>query len=134
MSPDATTRFRAAVAAALCVPLGLGAKRAPADGIADWVADHFAGALYVVFWCCAAFAVFPRATRGTVVSAVLLLTFGVEFLQLSDAGWLESLRARRLPALVLGSTFSWTDFPYYAAGALAAWWLAAWITARPPTR
>lgn len=125
MRRDGTTRRTAALAAGLCVPVGLGAKRVPVG----WVANHLAGGIYVVFWCCAALVVLPRARRSRVVPTVLALTCAIEFLQRSDAGWLERLRASRPGGLLLGSTFSWTDFPYYVAGACAAWWLAGWITA-----
>lgn len=42
----------------------------------------------------------------------------VEVSQLSHAAVLEAVRATTLGRLVLGTTFVWSDFPCYAAGAL----------------
>lgn len=57
--------------------------------------------------------------------ALLALTFCwlVEFSQLYQAPWINSLRATRLGHLVLGSTFHWPDLFAYAVGILAGWLL-----------
>ena len=113
-------RVRAALLAALCVPLGLATKRSDID----WVAGHLGGAVYVVFFCCVWLAARPSARPAVVATVVTLATCGVELLQLSDAAWLEALRGTRAGGLLLGSTFSWGDLPYYGLGGVLAWVLA----------
>lgn len=51
------------------------------------------------------------------------LTCAVEFLQAWQAPWLMSLRNTVPGRLVLGTHFSWLDFPPYAAGGLVSWLL-----------
>lgn len=52
-----------------------------------------------------------------------VLTCVLEFLQLWQMPWLVALR-RTLPGrLVLGTHFSWFDFPPYVVGTLMAWLL-----------
>ena len=52
-----------------------------------------------------------------------LLTCALEFLQMWQAPWLVALR-RTLPGrLILGTHFSWPDFPPYALGGLLSWLL-----------
>ena len=56
-------------------------------------------------------------------SLAFLLTCILEFLQLWQAPWIVALR-RTLPGrLILGTHFSWLDFPPYAVGGLLAWLL-----------
>jgi hypothetical protein len=57
-------------------------------------------------------------TLRTAVSAAIVLVFatGVEFSQLSDARWLESFRNTGIGAIVIGSSFLWSDFACYATG------------------
>lgn len=78
-------------------------------------------ALMVYWLCCAAgrgFAGrFPaRCLRWQVMLAALLFAFAIEFSQLSQALWLQSLRATRLGALVLGHGFLLSDLVCYTVG------------------
>lgn len=111
------TRVRPALIALLLVPAGLATKQSSIG----WVADHLGGALYVTFFCFVVLSLWPRTGRLTVVVGVTLATCGIEFLQLSSADWLEAIRATRLGGMLLGASFSWTDFPFYALGGAAAW-------------
>ena len=121
MPPGPTTkRQRAALAATVCVPLGLGLKGASTGGLPPWVADHLAGSIYVLFWCFVVLALRPSSRAAVVISAVVLATCGLEFLQLSDAEWLVTLQQHPLGGLLLGSTFSWIDLPFYALGGALA--------------
>jgi len=107
------------------VPVGFAAKlySGPAGA---WVADSFAGLLYVVFWIVAVFAVAPALSVTHVSIAVVLITSALEFLQLWHPSWLEPIRATFLGHALLGNTFAWSDFPYYLVGAL----IGAWIVMR----
>jgi hypothetical protein len=86
----------------------------------DWLANHLGGFFYVFFWACLVLGLFPANRPGRIILTVLVLTCGVEFLQLWQPPFLESIRATRPGALVLGTTFHWRDFPGYFVGALFA--------------
>jgi hypothetical protein len=61
---------------------------------------------------------------ATIVLVVLLVTCSLEFLQLWRPTPLESLRKTFMGQAVLGTTFTWSDFPYYGLGAVIGWiWL-----------
>jgi hypothetical protein len=97
--------------------------RGPAE---DWVNDSLGGVFYVVFWCLVAGLFCRRARSVTIVLAVLAVTCSLEFLQLWHPPFLQTLRHSFLGAALLGTTFVWSDFPYYFLGAGLAWlWLRA---------
>ncbi len=88
---------------------------------AYWVNAQAGGLLYVVFWVFLVLALAPRLAPGLVSTAVLGLTSVLEFLQLWHPPLLTELRSTFLGHALLGSTFSWSDFPYYAAGSFIAY-------------
>ena len=110
-------RLRFLLAAVACIPLGLAAKRIDSGPFA-WVSNEAAGAIYVLWWSLLTFALLPRTSRRKIVLTVLAMTGTIEVLQLFDAPILESIRATRPGRLVLGSTFSFRDFPPYIVGPL----------------
>lgn len=66
----------------------------------------------------------------------LVFAWGIEFLQLYHAPWIDSIRAFRIGHLVLGSTFNWPDLVAYAVGiaiGAAVEMRAGNTSARPPT-
>jgi hypothetical protein len=85
--------------------------------VPEWVRDAAGGAAYVIFWILAAAIVFPRASPDRLCLIVLGATCAVEALQLWHPAWLQSIRATLPGRLVLGTTFAWSDFPPYLAGA-----------------
>ncbi len=97
--------------------LGLAAKawRGPAE---DWVRNNLGGVIYVVFWVVFARALLPRARPGRVALGVLAVTCALETLQLWKPPLLEAVRGTWLGRALIGTTFSWLDFPHYVAGAL----------------
>ncbi|MDA1265225.1 MAG: DUF2809 domain-containing protein [Planctomycetota bacterium] len=121
-----TNRARAVLLALLLVPVGLATKQSSVG----WVADHLGGAVYVMFFCFVVFAGRPTASRLAVVAGVTLATCLIECLQLSSADWLEAIRATRPGGMLLGASFSWADFPFYALGGAAAWVIDA-VVPRP---
>ncbi len=105
------------------VPVGFYSKlyRGPA---AHWVNDSLGGVFYVIFWCLAAFLAWPGGRPRTIAGLVFAVTCGLEFLQLWHPAPLEIVRSNFLGAALLGTTFTWADFPYYFAGAALGWiWL-----------
>jgi hypothetical protein len=88
-----------------------------------WVRDHGAGILYEVFWILLVLAIRPRLSPARVAGAVLFATSMLEFLQLWHPPFLERIRATFLGQALIGSVFSWWDFPPYVIGC----WLGALI-------
>jgi len=116
-------RGRYLVALAVVTPLGFLSKFYTGPG-ATWVADNAGGFLYVVFWIALVLALLPRLLGAAVAAGVLAATCALEFAQLWHPPLLERIRATFLGHALLGSTFAWSDFPYYFAGALVGYALS----------
>jgi len=93
--------------------------RGPAQA---WLNDAFGGFWYVWFFCLAVWIVWPDRP-GRVCGGVFIGTAVVEFGQLWHPHWLHLLRQTLPGRLLLGTTFVWSDFLYYALGCLTAYWL-----------
>jgi uncharacterized membrane protein len=89
----------------------------------SWVGNSFGGLVYEVFWCLVVAFLFPRVRPFKIASGVFLATAALEFLQLWHPGFLEFLRSAFIGRTILGSSFNWMDFPYYAAGSFMGWYL-----------
>ena len=70
-------------------------------------------ALYILF----AF-VSPEVGAKELLLVSLLVAFGIEFSQLYQADWINSLRSIKLGGLILGFGFKWSDFLCYTVGIL----------------
>ena len=79
--------------------------------------DRSGGAAYVFFWILVYAFIRPAAPALPVALTVLFITCCLEFLQLWHPAWLEAIRRTWPGRLVLGTTFEWSDFPPYFAGA-----------------
>ena len=81
-----------------------------------------ASVAYVVFFMLAAFLVVPRRELATRIAVgVLLVTCVLEFLQLWHPPWLQAIRSTFLGASLLGTSFSWWDFPAWVVRAGVGW-------------
>jgi Protein of unknown function (DUF2809) len=116
-------RGRYLAALAVVTPLGFLTKFYAGPGAA-WVTDHAGGFLYVVFWIALVLALIPRWSGAASAAGVLAVTCALEFAQLWHPPFLERIRATFLGHALLGSTFAWSDFPYYVAGALVGYALS----------
>jgi hypothetical protein len=105
---------------AFLVPAGLYGKFYRGPG-AYWVSNSFDGVLYEIFWCLLASLLLPKVTPVRIAGWVCGITCGLEFLQLWHPPILEILRSHFLGAAILGTTFDWTDFPYYFVGSAIGW-------------
>ena len=114
---------------ALAVLVGLGVKYYSGPG-AQWANHSLAGAVYEIFWQFAALFCLPRARPWRIAMVVFVATCGIEFLQLWHPPPLETLRAHFAGRAILGSTFAWSDFPYYLLGSLAGWGILVRLTRR----
>ncbi|MFI6931144.1 DUF2809 domain-containing protein [Streptomyces sp. NPDC050287] len=112
----ARIRRAAAVAAAVTVGAGLGLRAVAEGSLAKYGGD----ALYTVLLLALVVLVAPRVTPLTAAGSALAVSWGIEFLQLSEVPAELSQRSE-VTRLVLGSTFNAPDLFWYAVGAAAGW-------------
>ena len=110
----------------ILVPVGLATKRysGPAQ---FWVNNSLGGVFYVVFWSLLLSLAMPKLHRIKNVAVVFLATCAIELLQLWRPPLLQLFRSNFIGATVLGTTFTWSDFPHYAAGALCSFLLLSFL-------
>ena len=94
----------------------------------DNLANHAGGLLYVLAWIFFILMLFPRVAHLKVCVAVLLVTCALEFLQLWHPQVLEAIRSTVFGQILIGTTFSWSDFPAYGVGAFVGLAVATKIT------
>jgi hypothetical protein len=85
----------------------------------EWINNQTAGIWYEIFWCLLFFLWFPsHKNRYRIPIIVLIVTCLLEFLQLWHPPILDYFRSYLIGKFLLGTTFSWGDFPYYVIGCL----------------
>lgn len=91
----------------------------------QWFNNYGAAVFYEIFWCLFAFWFFRSTTAIKLIPVwVLMITCILELLQLWHPPLLEEIRATLIGKWLLGSTFSWWDFPHYVLGCVLGWlWL-----------
>lgn len=91
----------------------------------QWLNNHGAAIFYEIFWCLFAFLfINSRKAVNKITIWVFVVTCILEFLQLWHPPLLDQMRSTLVGRLLLDSTFSWWDFPYYAIGCILDWlWL-----------
>lgn len=114
------------------IPLGFATKLYTGPG-AGWIVGSLGGAFYVAFWMLAVVFAAPRASSAAVALWVFLATCMIELLQLWHPPLLEAIRSTFVGRTVLGDTFSWADFPYYALGAFAGYGLIESVRRHAPS-
>lgn len=119
-------RFWTLISLAIVVPLGFGTKfyEGPA---ADWVNNSLGGVFYEVFWCLLISLPLDVRRPGVVAVSVLIVTCCLEFLQLWHPPLLELLRSTFIGRTILGTSFTWSDFPYYFLGCGISWLGIRWL-------
>ena len=124
-------RGRILLSLAIVTPLGFLCKLYAGPGH-RWLNNSAAGLLYEIFWCLVLFFIWPRRRYATRIAVVVLaVTSLLEVLQLWHPWLLEQVRAAFLGRALIGTTFSWGDFPFYVLGCALGWlWMRA--LARPP--
>ncbi|MDU0258237.1 DUF2809 domain-containing protein [Streptomyces sp. PU10] len=112
---DDPTRTRLAAAGAAAVIVGAGLTlRAVATGE---VAKYGGDALYTLLLFALVLVVAPGTAQIRAAALALAVSWGVEFLQLTD-GQAHLARQSTAARLVLGSTFNAPDLFWYAVGAV----------------
>lgn len=118
-----TSRRKTLISLAVVVPAGFYSKFYRGPGAA-WVNSSFDGVFYEIFWCLILALFLPGVRSSRLAAGVLAMTCVLEFMQLWHPPFLELLRRHFLGAVILGTTFDWTDFPYYFLGSAIGWfWL-----------
>ncbi|MBD2484869.1 DUF2809 domain-containing protein [Planktothrix sp. FACHB-1365] len=102
------------------IPIGLASKfyKGPFD---VWLNNSVGGVFYEMFWVLLVVLINPILSPGWVAFWVFIVTSILEFAQLWKPPFLEVIRTTLLGRLLLGTTFSWWDFPYYIIGCGLAW-------------
>jgi hypothetical protein len=96
-----------------------------------WFNDYGAGLLYEIFWILFFFFFFPRKNLVNKIPVwVFFVTSGLEFLQLWHPWFLEKIRSFFLGSALIGTSFTWWDFPHYAIGCVIGWVWTSWIEKR----
>ncbi len=104
----------------IIVPLGIYSKFYSGQA-ARWVNNSLGGVLYVIFWCLFVFLFLSNAKSWKIAAVVFAITCFLEFLQLWHPPFLEFLRSNFIGRTILGTTFTWSDFPYYIVGGGIGW-------------
>jgi hypothetical protein len=88
----------------------------------SWLNNYGAGVLYEIFWCLVFFFVWPRKESiSRIAVGVLAGTCFLEVLQLWHPWILEEIRSTFLGSALVGTSFSWWDFPHYLFGCTIGW-------------
>ena len=116
-------RWKVVLSLLFIVPLGFASKFYRGHG-AWWFNDYAGGMVYEVFWCLVAVFIWQGASGLRVASWVFGITSFLEFLQLWHPSPLEAVRSSFVGRALIGTSFTWWDFPYYVVGCGIGW---AWI-------
>lgn len=103
----------------LVVAAGLFSRSDYASVLPQFVQVYAGDTLWALaLYLCLAF-VSPGAGAKELLLISLLISFAVEFSQLYQAEWINSVRNTRAGGLILGFGFKWSDLLCYFAGILA---------------
>ena len=113
----------------IVIPLGFATKFY--NGIyANWVNNSLGGVFYEIFWCLVIFLICSKLSPFIIASIVFIFTSVLEFLQLWKTPFLEIIRSNFIGRTLIGTSFTWSDFPYYLIGCVASIFLIRWILCR----
>jgi hypothetical protein len=109
------------------IPLGFATKFYTGP-LASWVNNSLGGVFYEIFWCLVIFLFFPSLKALWIALIVFIATSALEFTQLWKAPFLEQIRENFIGRTLIGTSFTWTDFPYYAIGCVVGYFLLKFIS------
>lgn len=115
-------KFRVALLKSL-LPIfiaGLSSKVAPGNTW-EWFSHYGGDILYQIFLILLVLLIRPSTSPAQTAIGILIYSSAIECLQLWKPPFLQAIRPTLFGRLVLGSTFSWEDFFYYAIGSLLGW-------------
>ncbi len=96
-----------------------------------WVHNYAGAIVYEVFWIVLLGVLLPRTRIVWIAASVLIVTCGLEFLQLWHPPFLEIARSNFVGRALLGNGFDRWDFVYYVIGSLLGWLIGQAISPRP---
>lgn len=82
----------------------------------EWLNDGLGSVIYEMFWIALFLGTWPRIPPLKIAATVGIATCALEFLQLWHPSLLQTIRATLPGRLILGTSFSWFDFPAYLGG------------------
>jgi hypothetical protein len=122
-SPGSKKRIGTLISLLIVVPVGFYSKFY-AGPAASWVNNSLSGVFYEIFWCLLILLFWGEGKPWIIATSVLAATSVLEFLQLWHPPFLEFMRSYFIGRAVLGTSFAWSDFPYYFLGCGIGWlWL-----------
>ena len=90
---------------------------------AHWINNYLAGVLYEIFWCLVLFFFYSDKKHIIRIAiGVFSVTSFLEILQLWHPYILEQIRSTFMGRTLIGTTFSWWDFPHYVVGCVIGWY------------
>lgn len=101
----------------IVIPLGLATRKWGAE-LPDFIADNAGDALWTMAVYLSLGICRPQWSPLKLGCLALLISFGVEFAQLIDVDWLNSMRKTLPGRLLLGTGFLWIDLVRYVFGAV----------------
>ena len=114
-------KYRIALLISLSIILPLGYVVRFYGSAPEWLNDSFGSIAYQILWIVLVALLFPQASPLWTAIGVCLASCFIEFLQLWHPPFLEAIRATFLGRLILGNTFTWSDFPSYFIGSFLGW-------------
>lgn len=97
-----------------------------------WFNNYGAGVLYEIFWILVISFFFPNKKSVRAIPLwVFTITSCLEFLQLWHPWFLEEIRSRFLGTILIGTSFTWWDFPHYAIGCIIGWRWMEYLFKKP---
>lgn len=101
------------------IPLGYFVRfHAP---VPEWIRDTLGSIAYQILLMLLVAFFLPKAAPVWVAIWVCFASCVIEFLQLLQSPLLQAIRATLPGRLILGNTFTWSDFPFYFIGSFLGW-------------
>lgn len=101
----------------------------------EWLNDALGSIIYEMFWITLLLGIWPKVSPIKISIIVGLATCTLEFLQLWHLPLLQMIRATLPGRLVLGTHFSWLDFPAYLGGCMLGYrWSKTCLSRKPYSR
>ena len=116
MSPG-STRLVAVITIATAAAVGLGSRIRPFVET-PVLGTHVGDACWTIAVCGVLRLLRPEDPTARLACLGWALSVAVELSQLLQVGWLETIRANRIGALLIGRGFLWTDLAAYTVGVL----------------
>ncbi len=131
VQPHRVFKYRIAVLISILIIVPLGYVVRFYGAAPEWLNDSFGSIAYEIFWILLVALLFPEASPVWAAVGVCFATCVLEFLQLWHPPFLEAMRSTLAGRLVLGNSFTWSDFPSYFIGSVLGWvWIRSLLTLR----